>query len=90
MAETTTTTIRFAAPIYPGGRHCLLCGTVTVGAVFPPAGNPPNKWAWRVWVNGNGSASVGHAKDEAKAKVGAMSAFNDFLAAADLVPKGAA
>ena len=34
-------TLRFAAPIYPGGRMCLLCGSVTVGAVFPPNGTPP-------------------------------------------------
>lgn len=57
-------TIRFAAPVYPQGRMCLLCGSATVGAVFPPVGTPPNKWAWRVWVTANGFARDGSAKSE--------------------------
>lgn len=85
----TTPTIRFAAPVYPGGRHLLICGAVAVGAVFPTVGNPPNKWAWGVWVNGRTVSDNGLAKDEARAKAAAMSAFNDFLAAAGLMPKGA-
>lgn len=39
-------TLRFAAPIYPAGRHCLLCGSATVGAVFPPVGEGQHRHPW--------------------------------------------
>lgn len=84
MTETTPN-IRFAAALYPGGRMCLLCGSVTVGAVFPPVGNPPNKWSWRVWVTANGHAQDGSAKSELAAKNAALSAFRDFTYATGLV-----
>lgn len=60
-------TIRFAAPIYPGGRHRLLCGCVTMGAVFPPS-LPNDKWRWRLFGFGANPAREGEAKDEATAK----------------------
>jgi len=77
-------TLRFAAPIYPGGRMCLLCGSVTVGAVFPPNGTPPGDWAWRVWVTATGQTLDGKARSEDAAKRAAMAAFQKFLFAADL------
>lgn len=76
-------TLRFAAPVYPGGRHCLLCGSVTVGAVFPPHG-AREKWRWRVWVNGKTCATEGAAKTERDAKDAAIAAFRDFLREASL------
>lgn len=81
--------IRFAAPIYPGGRHCLMCGKITVGAVFPPVGHPPNRWTWRLWIGGSGGMSRpldGYARDEACAKIAALKAFGDFLKEAQLAP----
>lgn len=81
------TGVRFAAPTYSGGRHCLLCGSVTVGAVFPPVGHPPNKWAWRVWVTASGQAEHGHSKSEALAKANAKAAFREFLKVARLEVK---
>lgn len=77
-------TLRFAAPLYPNGRHCLLCGTVTVGAVFPPCGDPPNKWVWRVWVTATGHTADGQAKSEESAKAAARTEFRKFLEAAGL------
>jgi hypothetical protein len=76
-------TLRFAAPIYPGGRHCLLCGTATVGAVFPPS-NPKGQWQWRVWVTANCISQEGHGKSEQSAKNAALAVFKDFLTAAGL------
>lgn len=90
MTQPETPTIRFAAPLYPQGRMCLLCGSVTVGAVFPPVGTPPNKWAWRVWVTADGFARDGSAKSEQAAKTAAMAAFSDFLTAAGLASQATA
>lgn len=75
--------VRFAAPLYPGGRHCLLCGTVTVGAVFPPlvAGD---KWVWRQWVSGEATPPSGWAKSEQAAKNALLARWRDFLRAAEL------
>ena len=82
-------TLRLAAPVYPGGRICLLCGTVTVGAVFPPVGHPQDRlpWVWRLWVHGKISAPEGRAKTEQAAKNAALAAFRDFLRAAGLEVK---
>jgi hypothetical protein len=80
------TTIRFAAPVYPGGRMCLLSGSATVGAVFPPAGTPHDRlpWVWRVWVTPDTSAREGRAKTEQAAKNAALAAYRDFIRAAGL------
>lgn len=79
--------IRFAAPAYPGGRHCLMCGKITVGAVFPPVGHPPNQWTWRLWIYPPGDrAPEGRAKDETRAKHAALTAFGNFLKEAQLAP----
>lgn len=75
-------TIRFAAPIYPGGRMRLLCGTVTMGAVFPPAGT--GKWAWRLFDFGAHPTRTGTAKTEAAAKDALLAALADALAEAGL------
>ena len=79
--------IRFAAPEYEGGRHRLMSGTVTVGAVFPPVGTPPGKWAWRIFALGQQPAIDGQSKDETHAKDAALKAFTDFLKGAHLVPE---
>jgi len=83
-------TIRFAAPVYPGGRHCLLCGSVTMGAVFPPVGNDPgrNPWVWRLFSFGANPARDGRAKDETTAKGHLMAALALTLAEAALLPMG--
>lgn len=78
-------TIRFAAPAYPGGRMCLLSGTVTMGAVFPPAG-PEDKWAWRLFAFGAHPSRTGTAKSEAKAKDALLDALANRLAEAGLRP----
>lgn len=77
------TALRFAAPVYPGGRHCLLCGSVTVGAVFPPVGADP-KWRWRLFGFGANPAREGQEKSEAMAKAQVRAAFKATLQAASL------
>lgn len=74
-------TIRFAAPVYPGGRMYLLSGTVTVGAVFPPAGS--GSWSWRIFVS-NRALPEGYAKSELAAKNALRAAWLDFVHAAGL------
>lgn len=76
-------TLRFAAPLYEGGRHCLLCGMVTVGAVFPPVVGSDD-WVWRLWVSGETAAPQGRAKSEQAAKNALLARFRDFLRAAEL------
>lgn len=76
-------TLRFAPPAYPGGRHCLLCGKVAVGAAFPPAVKGDD-WVWRLWVSGETSAPNGRAKSEQAAKNAALARFRDFLRAVEL------
>ena len=82
----TDATLRFAAPLYPGGRMCLICGSATVGAVFPPAGEAQHRhpWVWRVWVTSDLKTREGRAKSEYAAKNAAMAAFKDFLRMAGL------
>lgn len=77
------TTIRFAAPIFPGGRHCLLCGSVTVGAVFPPVG-ADTKWRWRLFPFGANHAREGREKSEAMARAQVRAAFKATLQDAGL------
>lgn len=76
-------TLRFAEPRYPGGRHCLLCGSATVGAVFPPA-VAGDDWCWRLWVSGETFAPDGRAKSEQAAKNALLGRFRAFLRAAEL------
>ena len=76
-------TARFAAPLYPGGRMCLLSGSVTVGAVFPPA-QAGGLWRWVVWVTPVAFAGNGEARTEQAAKNAALAHWRDFLAAAGL------
>lgn len=80
--------IRFAAPLHEGGRHCLLCGSVTMGAVFPPVGSNPGKnpWTWRLFSFGANMARDGRAKDEQTAKGHLLAALALTLAEAGLVP----
>ena len=82
--------IRFAAPVHPGGRHCLLCGSVTMGAVFPPAGNDPgsNPWVWRLFGFGANPAREGRAKTAETAKGHLLAALALTLAEAGLRPIG--
>lgn len=70
-------TARFAAPLRPGGRHCLLSGSLTVGAVFPPAG-PDDRWHWRLWVLPE-IPRTGRARTEAAAKAALLLRWEAFL-----------
>lgn len=76
-------TARFASPLYPGGRMCLLSGSVTVGAIFPP---PDGKgdWHWRMWAAYERHRGYGTAKSEQAAKNALLAHWRDFLAAAQL------
>lgn len=80
--------IRFADPIYEGGRQYLLCGSVTMGAVFPPLGinSGRSPWVWRLFPFGAGQAREGRAKDEQTAKGHLLAALAITLAEAGLVP----
>jgi len=80
--------IRFAAPLHEGGRHCLLCGGIIMGAVFPPVGNDPGKnpWVWRLFSFGANPARDGRAKDEQGAKGHLLAAPALTLAEAGLGP----
>ena len=80
--------IRFAAPVYEGGRRCLLCGSVTMGAVFPPTSDKAgrNHWRWSLFPFGANGAHEGRAKDEATAKGHLLAAFAITLAEAGLTP----
>jgi len=83
----TDRTIRFAASEYSGGCHCLLCGSVTMGAVYPPLGDPGrNPWGWRLFSFGANPAREGCAKDETTAKGYLVEALALTLAEAGLVP----
>lgn len=88
MSDTPATGLRFAAPVYPGGRHCLLSGSVTVGAAFPPA-VAGDDWVWRQWVHGGTATPEGRAKSEQAAKAALLARFRDFLRAAGLEVHGA-
>lgn len=77
-------TIRFAAPLTEGGRHCLLCGSITMGAVFPPGSG--GKWVWRLFSFGANQPCEGLAKDEQTAKGRLLAALALTLAKAGLAP----
>jgi len=83
--------IRFAAPVYPGGRHYLLCRSVTMGAVYPPLGDPGTAkqnfaWVWRLFPFGANPGHEGRAKDETTAKGHLVEALALTLAEAGLAP----
>lgn len=78
--------IRFADPPFQGGRHCLMCGSVTVGAVFPPFASESGRWRWRLFSFGANPSREGSAKDENTAKGHLISAFAITLADAGLTP----
>lgn len=82
------TGIRFAAPVYPDGRHCLLYGSVTVGAAFPPVGRG-GKWRWHIFQFGANPPREGTAKSEAEAKGHLLAAFALTLSDASLAPNKA-
>lgn len=71
---------------YPRGRMLARSGRLDIGAVFPPIGEGQHRfpWVWRLWVNGKTLATEGRAKTELAAKSALLSAWRDFLAAADL------
>lgn len=83
-ADSNDNGLRFIPSAYPGGRMVLRCGAVDVGAVFPPCGDPPNAWAWRVWITRDTFARDGRAKSEPAAKAAALAVFREFLTAAGL------
>jgi hypothetical protein len=82
-------TARFIASDYPGGRILLRSGTVDVGAVFPPAGQPRDRlpWVWRLWLNGSTGATDGRAKTEQAAKNALLAAWRDFIARIGLMER---
>lgn len=82
-------TARFFPSAYPGGRILLRSGAVDVGAVFPPAGTPPDRlpWVWRLWVNGKTFTTDGRAKTEQAAKNALLAAWRDFTARAGLMER---
>jgi hypothetical protein len=75
---------RFVEPTYPRGRILLMSGQVDVGAVFPPCGQPPNQWAWRLWITPDTQARDGRAKSEQAAKSALLLAWRSFLERAEL------
>ncbi len=79
-------TARIAAPLYPGGRHCLLVGDITAGAIFPPVGDG-GKWVWRFWLSGALAAPEGHCKTEAAARRAILAEWQSFLDRAGLMER---
>lgn len=82
-------TARFIPPDFPAGRILLRSGTVDVGAVFPPVGQPRDRlpWVWRLWVNGKTCAADGRAKTELAAKNALLAAWLDFIARIGLMER---
>lgn len=76
--------LHFAAPSYRGGRHLLKCGSVSVGAVFPPVRG--TEWQWRCFLTELGQTAQGTAKSELAAKNELLARFRDFLRSAELEP----
>jgi len=97
MTDIHALRIRFEPSGHSGGRETLLCGTVAVGAVFPPTPPPttrrtakpqaPGRCRWRVWVTANGIPREGSARCLAAAREAALEQFRAFLDAARLVPE---
>lgn len=82
-------TIRFAAPMSPEGRHSLLCGSATMGAVYPPAGTEcgETEWVWQLFDFGENPRRLGRAKDEATAKGHLVASLALTLVDAGLAPQ---
>lgn len=76
-------TARFAAPLWPGGRSCLMSGSFTVGAVFPPPA-PGGVWRWRLFGVWHPGPTHGTANTEQAAKNALLARWRDFLRAAEL------
>lgn len=79
----------FLPQAYPGGRIPLASGRVTVGAVFPPVGDPPGPWVWRLFAVGDLPARDGRAKTEAAARVAILGAWRDVIDQAGLCKREA-
>ena len=83
----------FLPPAFPGGRIPLVWCTLTVGAVFPPCGDPPGPWAWRLFSFGDPPgpwewrlfsfgdqpARSGHCKTETAARAAVLAAWTATL-----------
>lgn len=80
------TSLRFIPPAYDSDRRLLRCGTIDVGAVFPPIGTPRDSlpWVWQLWLSGRSWALEGRAKSELAAKNKLMAEFEEFLRNAGL------
>jgi hypothetical protein len=77
-------TARFIPADYPGGRILLRSGSVDVGAVFPPLGDPGTArqnfaWVWRLWRAHTTGAIEGRAKTELAARSALLSAWRETL-----------
>lgn len=77
--------IVFAASKYSGGRHSLLCGEITMGAVVPPI-SQCSRWVWRLFSFGSNPPREGQAKDETEAKGHLAAALALTLKSAGLKP----
>lgn len=75
--------IGWRAPSYAGDRRVAMCGTVEVGAIFPPLGSE-KKWRWRLWGGAGSFAKEGTAPTELGAKVALDNAWAGFLNRAGL------
>jgi hypothetical protein len=74
--------IYWRKPAYEGDRHLAMCGSVTVGAVFPPIGK--KHWRWRVWFGATVHPWEGKAKTEEQARAEVVVHFQRFLEQAGL------
>ncbi|WP_411033827.1 hypothetical protein [Shinella sp. BYT-45] len=71
--------------VWQPSRLVYVCGTVSVGAVFPPA-CPGGKWRWRMLVDGRLSPEEGKAKTQDEARQAVEKRFAAFLDRAALKP----
>lgn len=76
---------------YPQARIVACSGEIEIGAVFPPLGKMQgrNRWTWRLWVNGKSWATDGASRTEQAAQEALMTAWQGFLAAANLTDQSA-
>ncbi len=75
--------IRFLPPSWPGDRRLAMCGSVEVGAVFPPCG-AMTKWRWTLWI-AEAAGTCHRARSEAEAKAALQAAWAQWMAKAGLV-----
>ena len=76
--------LHFTPSEYESGRITASSGSIVVGALFPALNQPGAKWRWRLWVTGSFSAQSGEAKSELSARNALLSAWEEFLRAANL------